>query len=124
MPNFAVPNTIQMKKILFLCAAALIMTACGQKEQQEQEQPEEKQVFIPQGVPVAPMQEIQIQNKGDYDPTALGDPNGPVLRLEEGMPLDFSQLQGGGMSVGERVASQIDSIRYKAEQGDDKYQYA
>ena len=80
MPNFAVPNTIQMKKILFLCAAALIMTACGQKEQQEQEQeqPEEKQVFIPQGVPVAPMQEIQIQNKGDFDATALGDPNGPV----------------------------------------------
>ena len=109
-----------MKRFLLIFAAALTMASCGQKENNEQEQPKDKEVYIPQGVPVAPMQEIQIQEKGE----ALGDPNGPVLKLEEGKPLDFSQLQSGGMSVGDHVAAQIDSIRYKAEHGDAKYQYA
>ena len=113
-----------MKKLLLLGAMALLLVACEQKEKQEQDTTENKEVFIPQGVPVAPMQQIQIQEKGGVDPTALGDPNGPVLKLEEGMPLDFSQLQGQKMSVEDHVASQIDSIRYKAEQGDAKFQYA
>lgn len=115
-----------MKKLLFLVAVAMMMAACGQKENKEQEQPNDKEVVIPQGVPVAPMQQIQVQDKGGVDPTALGDSDGPVLKLEEGKPLDFSQLQGGGggVSVGDQVASQIDSIRYKAEHGDAKYQYA
>ena len=97
-----------------------MMASCGQKESKEQEQPKDKEVFIPQGVPVAPMQEIQIQEKGGMP----GNQNGPVLKMEEGVPLDFSQLQGGGSSVEDRVVSQIDSIQYKAEQGDAKYQYA
>ena len=113
-----------MKKSLFLFAVALMMVACGQKENTEQEQPKDKEVYIPQGVPVAPMQQIQVQEKGGMDPTATGDVNGPVLKMEEGKPLDFSQLQGGGLSVGDQVAAKIDSIRYKAEHGDAKYQYA
>ena len=51
-------------------ATALFIASCGQKENNEQEQPKDKEVYIPQGVPVAPMQEIQIQEKGE----ALGDP--------------------------------------------------
>ena len=109
-----------MKKSLFLFVMALMMVACGQKENNEQEQPKDKEVYIPQGVPIAPMQEIHVQEKGE----AMGNPNAPVLKLEEGKPLDFSQLQGGGKSVGDQVAAQIDSIRYKAEHGDAKYQYA
>jgi TPR repeat protein len=109
-----------MKKSLFLFVMALMMVACGQKENNEQEQPKDKEVYIPQGVPIAPMQEIHVQEKGE----AMGNPNAPVLKLEEGKPLDFSQLQGSGKSVGDQVAAQIDSIRYKAEHGDAKYQYA
>ena len=112
-----------MKKFLFLFAVALTMVACGQKDEKKQEQPtdKDKEVYIPKGVPVAPMQEIKVPEKGGAD---LGNPNAPVLKMEEGKPLDFSQLQGGGMSVGDQVAAQIDSIRYKAEHGDAKFQYA
>ncbi len=113
-----------MKRVLFLFAVSLMFVACGQKEKKEQVQPTDKEVFVPQGVPVAPMQQVQIQNKDGVDQTAANNPNGPVLKLEEGKPLDFSQLQGGNMSVGNQVAAQIDSIRYKAEHGDAKFQYA
>lgn len=104
-----------------------MLVACGQKDdnkQQPQIQSEQAQKNIPMGVPVAPMEPIQVQTKNGMDQTALNNPNGPVLKLEEGKPLDFSQLQGGGMSMGDQVAAQIDSIRYKAEHGDAKYQYA
>ena len=113
-----------MKRVLFLCVIAVMMVACGQKENKEQEKPDDKEVFIPQGVPVAPMQQIQVQEKGGLDATAMGNPDGPVLKLEEGMPLDFSQLNNAGKSVGDQVAAQIESIRYKAEHGDAKFQYA
>ena len=118
-----------MKKLLFLSAMALMLSACGPKgdnKEQPQAQPEQTNKNIQLGVPIAPTQQIQVQDKGGLDPTALGDPNGPVLKLEEGKPLDFNQLQGGGggVSVGDQVASQIDSIRYKAEHGDAKFQYA
>jgi TPR repeat protein len=114
-----------MKKSLFLFALAIIMVACGQKENKEQEQPtDKKEVYVPQGVPIAPMQEVQVQTKNGVDPTATNTSNGPVLKLEEGKPLDFSQLNNAGKSMGEQVAAQIDSIRYKAEHGDAKYQYA
>ena len=114
-----------MKKSLFLFALAIIMVACGQKENKEQEQPtNKKEVYVPQGVPVAPMQEVQVQTKDGVDPTATNNPNGPVLKLEEGKPLDLSQLNNAGKSMGDQVAAQIDSIRYKAEHGDAKYQYA
>ena len=117
---------MQMKKSLLLFAAALMMTACGQNtnnQEQPQVKPEQENKNIPMGVPVAPMQEIPIQDKG-MNPVMSGDPNTPVLRLEEGQPLDFSQLSGGTKSVGDQVAAQIDSIRYKAEHGDAKFQYA
>ena len=115
-----------MKKFLFLFAAVLMMASCGQKQnpEQPQEQPNQENPNILIGAPIAPMREIQLPNNGGFDPTALGDPNGPVLNLEEGVPLDFSQLQGGSRSVEDQVAAQIDSIRYKAEHGDAKYQYA
>lgn len=114
-----------MKKSLFLFALAIIMVACGQKENKEQEQPtNKKEVYVPKGVPVAPMQEVQVQTKDGVDPTATNNPNGPVLKLEEGKPLDLSQLNNAGKSMGDQVAAQIDSIRYKAEHGDAKYQYA
>ena len=114
-----------MKKSLFLFALAIIIVACGQKENKKQDQPtDKKEVYVPQGVPVAPMQEVQVQTKDGVDPTATNNPNGPVLKLEEGKPLDLSQLNNAGKSMGDQVAAQIDSIRYKAEHGDAKYQYA
>lgn len=118
-----------MKKFLFLSAMALMLSACGPKgdnKEQPQTMPEQANKNIPMGVPVAPMEQILVQDKDGTDQTAMNNLNAPVLKLEEGKPLDFSQLQGGGggVSVGEHVASQIDSIRYKAEHGDAKYQYA
>ena len=110
-----------MKKFLLIFTAALMLAACGQKDDKEQEQAKTNQTIIPPGMPVAPMQQTQNQ---PLDQSALGNANGPVLKLEEGQPLDFSQLQGGGKSVEERVTAQIDSIRYKAEHGEAKFQYA
>lgn len=116
-----------MKKSLFLFALAIIMVACDQRENKQQDQhtdKADKEVYVPQGVPVAPMQEVQVQTKDGIDPIATNNSNGPVLKLEEGKPLDFSQLNNAGKSMGDRVAAQIDSIRYKAEHGDAKFQYA
>ena len=115
-----------MKRILFLCAVAMSMVACGQKDNTKPEQPETNQTIIPPGMPVAPTPQIPSTNQGLTFENSQGaaDPNTPVLQLEEGKPLDFSQLQGGGKTVEEQVASQIDSIRYKAEHGDAKFQYA
>lgn len=115
-----------MKKFLLVFAAVLMMASCGQKDNKEQEQTETKKTIIPPGMPVAPMPQIPPTNQGLTFETSQGatNPNAPVLKLEEGQPLDFSQLQGSGKSMEEQVASQIDSIRYKAEQGDAKFQYA
>ena len=114
-----------MKKFFFLFTLALMLAACGQNDKKEQGQPtDKKEVYVPQGVPVAPMQEVQIQNKNGMDPTVTNNPNGPVLKLEEGKPLDFSRLNNGGKSMEDQVVAQIDSIRYKAEHGDAKFQYA
>ena len=90
---------MKMKKTLLIFAAALMLTACGQKDNtDQQEQTQNKEEYVFPGVPVAPIQQIEVPIKGGVDPTAMGDPNGPVLKLEEGMPLDFSQLQNGGAS--------------------------
>ena len=125
MPNFAAQYLLKMRKSLWLFALALALTACGQNDNKEQTPPsEQKEVKVPQGVPVAPMQQIPVQEKGASFDNSPSQSNGSVLKLEEGKPLDFSQLQGGGQSMGDQVASQIDSIRYKAEHGDAKYQYA
>ena len=115
---FAVQNHDEMKKLLFLCALALSMVACGQKDNTKQEQPETNQTIIPPGMPMAPVPQTQ-----SLDQSTSSNPNGPVLTLEEGKPLDFSQLNNAGKSVGEKVAAQIDSIRYKAEHGDAKFEF-
>ncbi len=66
---------MKMKKSLLIFAAALMLAACGQKDnQQEQpEQPQDKEEYVFTGVPVAPMQHIEVPIKGGVDPTALGD---------------------------------------------------
>ena len=75
-----------MKKFLFLCAVALTFAACGQnenKDKKEQRQVQEKETIVPKGVPVAPMQNVPVQPKGDFDQTATtGSSDGPVLKLE------------------------------------------
>ena len=116
-----------MKKSFLLFAVALMMTACGQNtnnQEQPQVKPEQENKNIPMGVPVAPMPQIPTTDPGLTFESNPSDPNTPVLKIEEGKPLDFSQLQGGGQSIGDQVAAQIDSIRYKAEHGNAKYQYA
>ena len=118
---------MQMKKSFLLFAVALMMTACGQNtnnQEQPQVKPEQENKNIPMGVPVAPMPQIPTTDPGLTFESNPSDPNTPVLKIEEGKPLDFSQLQGGGQSIGDQVAAQIDSIRYKAEHGNAKYQYA
>lgn len=114
-----------MKKILLVFAVALMMASCGQKDNKDQGQAETKQTIVPPGMPVAPMPQIPPTNQGLTFETSQGtsNPNTPVLKLEEGQPLDFSQLQNGGKTVEERVAAQIDSIRYKAEHDDALFQY-
>ena len=113
-----------MKKFLYLTAVVLLMVACGQNDNTEANTSDKKEVLIPQNAPSVPTTQIPSTNPGLIFETNQNDPNTPVLKIEEGKPLDFSQLQGGGNSVAEHVASQIDSIRYKAEHGDAKFQYA
>lgn len=115
-----------MNRFLLIFAAALTMVSCGQNgnKEQVQTQPEQTKKDIPMGVPIAPMPQIPSPNQNLTFENTQGDPNTPVLQMEEGKPLDFNQLQGGNMSVGDQVAAQIDSIRYKAEHGDAKFQYA
>lgn len=117
-----------MKKILLIFATALMMASCGQNDNKEQSQVKSEQgnEYIPTGVPVAPVPQIELQKNAEFDLTTSGNPNGPILKMEEGKPLDFSQLHNTGMSISveDQVASQIDSIRYKAENGDAKFQYA
>ena len=109
-----------MKKFLLLFVAALTMVACGQKDNQ-QEQP--KKVIVPPGMPVAPMQQSTTETLPiTSDPTVI-NPNSPVLKLEEGKPLDLSPLMGQRKSLGEQVTTLIDSVRIKAEQGQPDYQY-
>lgn len=46
------------------------------------------------------------------------------IKIENGKPLDFSQLAGGQQkSFGDEMASNIDSIKLMAEKGDAGYQY-
>ncbi|MBQ8957301.1 MAG: sel1 repeat family protein [Bacteroidales bacterium] len=111
-----------MKKLLVLTFFALVMVACGQKDDKKQEQPEQKEVYVPQGVPVSPMRQIPVQEKGTAFDNGLSQSTGPVLKLEEGKPLDFSQLNGKRKTLEEQATEQIDSIRYHAEQGRADYQ--
>ena len=105
-----------MKRILFIAALALTMVACGQKDNTNQEQPEERKVVIPPGMPVAPTPQAPVMLENN--PSS----NGPTLTMEEGKPLDFSQLMGERESLGEQAAEKIDTIRYQAEQGNPDYE--
>lgn len=123
--NFAVQNHGKMKKLLFLCTVALLMMACGQRDNTKQEQPEEKKVIVPPGMPVAPTTQIpptsaELSFNSDAPRT---NPQEPVLKIEEGKPLDLSQLMGERKTFGEQAAERIDSIRYEAEHGNADYQY-
>ena len=51
-----------MKKILLLLAMMLTMVGCGQKDN-TQEQPEEKKVIIPPGMPIAPIPESMTETQ-------------------------------------------------------------
>ena len=110
-----------MKKIFLAIAVSMAMVACGQQDKEQGEKTEQR-VVIPPGMPTPPV-------KAPIDePTRPSnqerDPNTPVLRIEEGKPLDLSQLLGGQRkSFGEQVAEMIDSIQLMAKQGDADYQY-
>ena len=111
-----------MKKTFLIFAAALMLASCGLEDKKEQpkEQPKPPtQVILPNN-----QTQIPIDNQSLTFENNSSDPNVPVLKLEEGKPLDLSQLQGESISIGDHVASQIDSIRYKAEHGDANFQYA
>ena len=108
-----------MKKILLLMAVALTMVACGQKENDPQA--EEKKVIIPPGMPVAPMPAAMPESQLSVNPN--GSQNSPILSIEEGKPLDLSQLMGQRKTLGEQVTAHIDTVRIKAEEGNADYQY-
>ncbi|MBQ6771138.1 MAG: sel1 repeat family protein [Bacteroidales bacterium] len=113
-----------MKKSFFLCAIALMMVACGQQDNTKQEQTETKKVVFPQGMPVAPTPQIPPTGEITLNPNGGSrDPNAPVLKIEEGKPLDLSQLTGGRKSLGDQAAERIDSIRFYAEQGKANFQF-
>ena len=128
---FAPSIFMQMKKSLFLIALAISMIACGQQDDKnDSATPQEsKRVIVPQGVPTAPVPREQAVSTPEgnliMDPDYQApDPNAPVLKLEEGKPLDLSQLAGGQKrSLGEMATEMIDSIQKIAESGDAEYQY-
>lgn len=117
-----------MKKIFLTLAIAATMVACGQqgnKTEQQQANQTKHNVVIPPGMPTPPVSQPINPNAGlatDPNPTPQ-DPNRPVLKIEEGKPLDLSQLNGPRKSMEEIAVNQIDTIRYKAEHGDAEYQY-
>lgn len=117
-----------MKKIILTLAIAATMVACGQKgnfETQNQDTIPQK-VFVPAGVPTAPVPSLeQMPITTTFSPSEQGkDPNAPVLRFEEGKPLDLSQLSGGQKRTLEQVATEmIDSIQKMAESGNADFEY-
>lgn len=124
---FCSPNRIIMKKIFLTLAIAATMVACGQQGDKTQQQAEQnpQKVVIPPGMPTPPVSQPINPNAGlaqDPNPTPQ-DPNKPILKMEEGKPLDLSQLMGPKKSMEEMAVDQIDTIRYKAEHGDAEYQY-
>ena len=117
-----------MKKLVFLTAIAAMMVACGQKgnvETQNQDTIPQK-VLVPSGVPTVSVPSLeQTPVTVVSNPVAQGrDPNAPVLRIEEGKPLDLSQLFGGPKkTLGEAATEMIDSIQKMAESGNADFEY-
>ena len=113
-----------MKKILLLFALALTMVACGQKDDKNLEQTETRKIVIPPGMPTPPVPQEQTETMLGFDSEATPrDFNTPILKMEEGKPLDLSQLMRPKKSFQEQVIERIDTIRYEAEQGNADYQY-
>ena len=110
-----------MKKVLLLFAVALMVAACNGQGDKNQEQNDDKKVIVPPGMPVAPT--TQVPPSTGLSSEQNTNPNAPVLKLEEGKPLDFSQLMGERKTLQQQATERIDSIRYHAEQGNADYQY-
>lgn len=118
-----------MKKAIFLAAIAIAMVACNPKgnENTQDADTAPRKVFIPSGVPTAPVPNLDQTPIAPVSVSANGqgvDPNAPVLKIEEGKPLDLSQLMGGQKkSLGQVAAEMIDSIQHMAESGDAEFEY-
>ena len=118
-----------MKKVIFLITLAVTMVACGQKDNNDTKDLDTtpKKVFIPSGVPTAPVPKLDPMpiTPSTTSPAEQGsNPQTPVLKMEEGKPLDLSQLVGGQKkSVGQVAAEMIDSIQQMAESGDADFEY-
>lgn len=105
-------------------AVALMVAACNGQGDKKQEQGDDKKVIVPPGMPIAPTPQIPPSTNPTSNPNTSGSgSNTPVLKLEEGKPLDFSQLMGERKTLQEQATERIDSIRYQAEQGNADYQY-
>lgn len=114
-----------MKKVFLTIAIALTLVACGQQDDKKDQSQgtDQQKVIIPPGMPTPP-----VKNYGStsltMEPNTQGQSDVPVLKMEEGKPLDLSQLTGKvKKSMGEQATEMIDSIRYQAEQGNADYQY-
>jgi len=113
-----------MKKLLLLVAVAVTFFACGRGDNKHQKQAEEQTIVVPPGMPVAPTIQTSPTTELSFDQNATTSSlSAPVLQLEEGQPLDLSQLNGEHKTFGEQAAKKIDSIRYFADQGLADYQY-
>ena len=80
-----------MKKSFLIFATALLVASCGNNNDKAQKQVNETPV--PQNVTVASEAQTtsQVPNTTST-PSQKVDPNTPVLKMEDGKPLDFSQL--------------------------------
>ena len=112
-----------MKKSFLIFATALLVASCGNNNDKAQKQVNETPV--PQNVTVA--SEAQTTSQVPNTTSTLSqtvDPNTPVLKMEDGKPLDFSQLIASQNAKAEKMKAMVDTIRIKAEQGNPDYQYA
>lgn len=112
-----------MKKIFLTLTIAAALVACGQQDKDNKQSAEqtEKKVVIPPGMPTPPVSQAVPQPNNTYP--AQSNTDRPVLNIEEGSPLDLSQIMGKKNTMEEQAKLQIDSIRYKAEQGNADFQY-
>lgn len=115
-----------MKKFFLTLAVAATMVACNQQGNNETPAQDTipQKALVPSGVPTAPVQNLEntpttVSPEGQNNNT-----NVPVLKMEEGKPLDLSQLMGGQKkTMGQAAAEKIDSIQKLAESGDADYEY-
>lgn len=113
-----------MRKIFFVMIVSMAMMSCnGQdnKSQRTESVDTTKQVFVPDRMPVAPMEKpAPITEFNVVNPDGTKTP----VKIEDGKPVDLSELLGGKKKTfAEHVTDNIDSIHYKAEHGDASFQY-